>query len=70
MLTMILFGVEYPKYNDTIAFQPVKEFVRKAMRNQATETIVINRTLFGRFSEETDRTLDFVQPLISQTRAS
>jgi hypothetical protein len=67
---MISFGVEYPKYDDAIAFQTVEEFVWKSLREQAAEAVVINRALFGAFSKKAHCALNFVQQIIPQTSTS
>lgn len=66
---MLLFGVQNSKHYDVIAFHPVKKFVRKSLCDQATETVVINWTLFGAFCKKTYSSLNFVQKIITQTRA-
>src|SRR3569833_4221561 len=70
MPSMISLGVEYSKYDDAIAFHTVKEFVRKSLRDQAAETVVINWASFGAFSKKAYCAFNFIQQIVSQTRPS
>ncbi len=67
---MILLRVEYSEYDDTIALHSVKEFIRKSLRDQAAETVVINRPLLGPFCKKTNCAFNLMQQIITQTQTS
>lgn len=66
---MIAFCVQYAKDDYSITFDPIKEFVRKPMREQTPKTVIIDRTAFGLLSKKMNRAADLIQKFVTQTES-
>ena len=66
---MFLLHVQESKDNDSIAFDSVKDFVRKTPGDEAAKIPIVNRPPFRMLLKIVDRFLDGGQEFIAQSRS-
>ena len=66
---MIATRMKNASYNDAVAFDPVKELVRKAAHEHATKTAIVNGIALRIANQSLERSFDFGDELGAQSNA-
>ena len=64
---MIPLGVQNPKYDDAVAFDAIENLVRKTVRHQTAEPVVVNGAAFGLLRQQLHGMTNFSNQFIAKT---
>jgi hypothetical protein len=66
---MITVRMQNAKHNDSLAFESVKQLVRKTARQYSPEPAIVNRVTLRIVDQSLHRTFDLIEKLRTQSRS-